>query len=166
MTDALVDALIAERRRMGSDGDGMGVPGPDGAGFVQAEKLPEPDACLTAQADRKAITPERYRSLVLTHLYIVSHRQSTAISRLDPKVLQEVGARPRQLEYRVFVFDVDIPENLQGRKVREMVRRIEAEMKENSALLTAKKEKRGRWVRRRATRHEDSDYDHGDEPIF
>ncbi|MEW6035375.1 MAG: hypothetical protein AB1529_02065 [Candidatus Micrarchaeota archaeon] len=84
-------------------------------------------------------TPERYRSLALSHLYLEARRRSTSIGRLPPDMLSKVGVRAYKDGNNVTLFEVT-PPKLDTPEAQELVARLERECKENAAVFQRQKE--------------------------
>ncbi len=70
---------------------------------------------------------QRYRSLVLTHLCLVSRKRGVPIRALPQEQLARLGVTSVTDQSSVTTFRVDIPEDLESPRVKEMLSRFEDE---------------------------------------
>jgi hypothetical protein len=88
--------------------------------------------------NNRQISAQRYRSLVLSHLYILARETDTPMRCLPQQALARLGVTRSVDVASVTTFRVEIPADLECRGVREMLVRFEREVAENGHLFSKK----------------------------
>jgi hypothetical protein len=98
----------------------------------------------------KARLAQRYRSLVLSHLYLLSRDRNMPMRDIPRQTLERLGVTRSVDAASVTTFRVDIPDNLESRGVREMLGRFERQLEGNPHLFLKKHPAEAKKVRFRA----------------
>lgn len=94
--------------------------------------------------ENKKISPERYRSVVLTYFYILSKKRMSPLTALPERELRGLGAHIKKTtrdRFICFSIKVDIPADLGGKRTEEKVAMLRRTIEANRDLLPKKGEK-------------------------
>jgi|GEM_PF-5492007 len=94
--------------------------------------------------ENKRITPEMYRSVVLTYCYIMSKKRTTPMTALPARELRGLGAHVKRTtrdRFICFSIKVDVPADLGGKRTEEKIARMREAIEANRELLPRKAEK-------------------------
>lgn len=104
------------------------------------------------------LTPERYRSLILTTLYIEARKRGCEGAKLPPDLLSSLGVSIQTRRVGAFesrTFAVAIPEDLDSQEARDAAREMERMLARDGKLLGPERRADGREGRMAAVLKED-----------
>ncbi|MFH0885285.1 MAG: hypothetical protein V1861_06250 [Candidatus Micrarchaeota archaeon] len=82
------------------------------------------------------ISAQRYRSLVLSHLYILARETNIPMRSLPQQTLARLGVTRSVDAASVTTFCVEIPADLESKGVKEMLGRFERQVAKNRCLFS------------------------------
>jgi len=83
----------------------------------------------------RTVTAQTYRSLVLSHLYILAREKNTRMRDIPQQTLARFGVSRRVDATSVTTFEVRVPEDLESSMVKGMVQRFLHEIEANRKLF-------------------------------
>jgi hypothetical protein len=79
----------------------------------------------------------RYRSLVLSHLYILARKNRISVAKLPPDELERLGVRIIREKAHSATFAISVPPAMENGQLEKAIADLEAERRENSHLFPA-----------------------------